>query len=364
MKSYNHLWEELISYDNIWLAIDNAANGNMKRKLLKKMGRDPDAYIDKVRKWIIEFEPIKHEPKIINDGISAKKRAIVVPTVREHIVQHAIVNILKPIFMKGMYEHSYASIPGRGCHAGMKTIKKWIQHDPSNVKYCLKLDIQKYFDSIPHDVLLAKLQRIIHDEEFLSLLEKVISTIETGLPLGFYLSQWLANWYLSELDHYIKEVLGVPHYIRYQDDMVLFGSNKRKLHQIKVEIENYLKYNLELTLKHNWQLFRFHTKKDKGRFLDFMGFRFYRNRVTLRRKIALKAMRKARRIHKKGRATVHDARQMMTYKGWIRATDTYTWFQTYIKPYVKFQDMRRKIAKHDKRRANKHVVSNRIQCKA
>lgn len=356
MKSYNHLYEKLLSYDNIWLAIDNAANGNMKRKLLKKMKQNPDDYIEKVRRWIVEFEPMKHEPKIINDGISAKKRAIIVPTVREHIVQHAVVNVLKPIFMKGMYEHSYASIPGRGCHAGMKVVKKWIKHDPANVKYCLKLDIQKYFDSIPHDVLLAKLNRIIHDEKFLVLLEKIISTIETGLPLGFYLSQWLANWYLSELDHYIKEVLRVPHYMRYQDDMVLFCSNKRKLHQIRIEIENYLKYNLGLTLKHNWQLFRFHTKKNKGRFLDFMGFRFYRNRVTLRRKIALKAMRKARCIHKKDHTTVHDARQILTYKGWINSTDTYKWYIDYIKPYVSFRHMRKIVSRYDRKVAKKHVV--------
>ena len=83
------------------------------------------------------------------------------------------------------------------------------------------------------------------------------------------------------------------------DDMVFFNSDKKHLHQIKNQIEEYLNNKLHLTIKENWQVFLMHNKNEQGRFLDFMGFRFYRNRVTLRRRIALKAMRKARHINKK-----------------------------------------------------------------
>lgn len=356
IKSYNHLWEQLVSNDNIKQAIYDASHGNMRRKKLDKIKTNPDKYLDTIREWISNYEPIKHTPKIINDGISQKKREIIVPTVSEHIVQHAVMLVLKPIFLKGMYEHSYASIPNRGCHLGMKTVKKWTQSNSRYVKYCMKLDIRKYFDSISQDILIAKLRRIIHDERFLDLLIKIIRTTDKGLPLGFYTSQWFANFYLQEFDHYVKESLHVKHYIRYMDDIVMFCSNKRELHKIHNAVEIFLNNELELSIKDNWQIFRFHAKWNKGRFLDFMGFRFYRNRVTLRRKIALKAMRKARHIAKKKKATVIDARQMLTYKGWTLVTDTYDWFHKYISCYVNFRKLRKIVSNYDKKRRLSYVV--------
>ena len=356
MKSYNHLWENLISDYNIKLAIYAASHGNMKRKLLTEMKNNPEKYYDKVRNWIECYEPKTHTPKVINDGISAKKREIIVPTVSEHVVQHAVMQILKPIFMKGMYEHSYASIPQRGCHRGMKVVKKWTQTNSRHIKYCMKLDVRKYFDSISQDILIAKLRKKIHDVRFMDLLEKIIRTTDKGLPLGFYTSQWFANFYLQSFDHYVKEELHVKHYIRYMDDMVLFCSNKRGLHELRRQIMAYLSGNLELSVKDNWQVFRFHTWQNRGRFLDFMGFRFYRNRVTLRRKITLKAMRKARRIAKKRKTTVIDARQMLTYKGWTKVTDTYNWLQRYILCFVDFQKLRKIVSNYDKKRRALYVV--------
>jgi len=83
---------------------------------------------------------------------------------------------------------------------------------------------------------------------------------------------------------------------------------------------------------------------------SFMGFRFYRNRVTLRRKIALKAMRKARRIAKKKHTTVHDARQMLTYIGWSKCTDSYNWVKKYILCHINFRELRKIVSNYDKRR--------------
>lgn len=349
IKSYNHLWEKLISDENILLAIHNASHGNMKRRKLTLIKENAEDYVPVVRKWIMNYKPTTHIPKIINDGISGKKREIIVPTVKEHIVQHAIMNVLKPIFMKGMYEHTYASIPQRGCQSGMKTVKKWIHNDERNVKYCLKLDVRKYFDSVSQNILISKLKCKIHDKRFMELLIKIIHTTNKGLPLGFYSSQWFANFYLQDFDHYVKEELKAKHFIRYMDDIVIFHSNKKELHKIRLAIEAYLRYTLMLEVKDNWSLFRFHTRKNKGRFLDFMGFRFYRNRITLRRKIALKAMRKARRIHNKKRATVHDARQMLTYIGWTKCTNTYNWFKKYIANYVNFRSLRKIVSNYDKK---------------
>lgn len=137
------------------------------------------------------------------------------------------------------------------------------------------------------------------------------------------------------------------------DDMVIFGSNKKKLHKMRKSIEEYLKAE-GLQLKDNWQVFRFDYEKDgkrRGRDLDFMGFRFYRDRTILRKSIMLKANRKARKIGKKEKPTIYDIRQMLSYLGWIDATDTYRMYLENIKPYVNFQYMKRRMSRHDKRRS-------------
>lgn len=352
MKSYNNLWEFFVSDENIAKSIHKASLGKKKRKRIRKYLRDPD-FPKQIKEYANNFHNYKHIPHEIYDGISRKKRTIIVPHFDEQVIHHMIVNTLMPMFTKGMYEYSYGSIPFRGGHKGAKTIWKWIQRGDRNMKYCLKMDIRKYFDSIPHDILLAKLRKKIRDKRFMAVLEEVINVTEKGIPLGFYLSQWLANWYLQDLDHYIKEHLKAKYYIRYMDDMVIWGGNKRELHRMRETIARYLEDELGLHMKDNWQVFQFHfikkNNKEVGRFLDFMGFRFYRNRITLRKSIMLKATRKASRIYKRKKLTIHDARCVLSYLGWINATNTYQMYLAWVKPYVNIQKCKRIVARHDKK---------------
>lgn len=355
MKSYNHLFEICISEDNRRQAIKQAKRSKRIRKIIRKRHLSDDALLADSLNWILNYQSFEHTPIIIHDGIAQKQRTIIVPTLEELIVQHCVVNAMKPLLYKGMYEHSYASIPNRGSHKAKKLIEKWIRTDPKNTKYVLKMDIRHFFDSVPHDILKAKLAKKIHDDEFLSLVFNIIDTTEDGLPLGFYTSQWFSNWYLQELDHYIKEKLHAKYYVRYMDDMVVFGSNKRKLHQTRLGISEYLETNLGLELKYNWQVFRFShivihngVPDERGRDLDFMGFRFYCNRTTIRRTIMLKASRKAKKISKKEHLTIYDCHQMLSYIGWIDCTDSYGMYLIWIKPFVNFQQMKRYVSKHDK----------------
>lgn len=345
MKSYNHLYEAYISDDNIRLAIKNACKHKLNRKRFRELHDNPDKYIEWIRKQAINYKNDHHTPVIIYDGIQRKKRTIIVPTFREQIVHHMVVNILKPIIMKSMYEHSYGSIPDRGATLGAKRIRCWLK-DSKGTRYCLKMDIKKYFDSVPHEIVTKKLAEQIHDQGFLNILLEIVNVNEKGLPLGFYTSQWLANWYLTGLDHYIKEVLKAPYYIRYMDDMIIFGSNKRKLHKMRQAIADYLKKYLGLELKGNYQVFPI-----KSRALDFMGFRFYRYRTTLRRTILYKACRKAKRLFKKDKPTIYDIKQFMSYLGWFKQTDTYNVFCDRVTRYINIQYMKRRVSRYDRRMA-------------
>lgn len=366
MKSYKHLFDICISESNRRRAIKQAKRTKRVRKMLKNRHISDDELLDRSLEWILNYRNSKHTPVRIRDGTSQKERWIIVPTLEELIVQHCVCRAMEEMFWKGMYSHSYASLPGRGAHKAKKVIEKWIDKDPKNVKYVLKMDIHHFFDSIPHEILKAKLAKKIHDDQMLDLLFKIIDVVDAGIPLGFYTSQWLSNWYLQELDHFVKEELHAVYYVRYMDDMIIFGSNKKVLHQIRLAISEYLETNIGLELKDNWQVFRFsYTEKgeDRGRALDFMGFQFYRNRTVLRKSIMLKGTRKARKIHKKpyqGRKpTVHDCRQMMSYLGWIDCTDTYGMYRKHIKPRINFHMMKRYISrydKHDDRRVYERLI--------
>jgi len=352
MKSYGYLWEKFISKDNIRLCIKRAAIGKKKRKSVKRVMENIDKFVDIIHDYALNFKNCSHEEIKILDGNSGKERLIIVPRFKEHVIHHMVVEVMTEIFTKGMYKHTYSSIPGRGLHKAMKKMKAWIKKDPKNVKYCLKLDIKKFFNSINHDILKEKLHKTIRDKRFLKVVDEIIDASDNGIPLGFYTSHWFANWLLQPLDHFIKEVLKVKYYVRYMDDMVLFGSNKKKLHKAKEAIENFLRDKLKLKLKENWQLFRFDyikNGKHKGRALDFVGFKFYRDKITLRKNIMLRLTRKAKKIEKKGKFTIHDARQLMAWLGWIDWTDTYNVYKKYIAPYINFKKCRKRISQYDKK---------------
>lgn len=357
MKSYNHLYEQYLADENYTLAIFNATKHKSGLKKKNQTARYYRNNYEALRSSILEyaenFYVPQHKSLLIYDGIRRKQRKIIVPTMKEQIIHHMVINILKPIFLRPMYEHSYGSIPNRGPHLAKKTIEKWIQKDSINTKYCLKMDISKYFESISRKILKQKLADLIHDQKFLKILYLIIDIDknETGIPIGFYTSQWFANWYLTDLDHFIKEKLGAIYYVRYMDDMVIFSSDKKQLHQFKKDIEIFLLTQLGLKLKDNWQVFKFDCIKDNmhfGRDLDFMGFRFYHDRTTLRKTLIIKITRKARRASNKKRTTVHDARQMLSYLGWLICTNTYQMYLCRIKPYINFNILREKISKHEK----------------
>lgn len=355
MKSYRHTWEEIISDKNIVEAIKEAARNpsgkksKKKRKALDKLKTNPDR-TDIVKKWIVEYYPIKRMPKEIYDGIARKKRLIYVPSVRETVVQHAVVQVLNKHLMKGVYEHTYAAIKGRGQHKAKSYIERYIQKHPGDVKYYLKMDIRQYFPSVPQDKVIAMLAKQIKDTRTIELVRMILQASDHGIPLGYYISQWLANFYLRDFDHRIKAEVRRSLYIRWMDDMVIFGSSKRKLRRYKEYIENELK-SLGLELKGNWKIVRF-DYAGGGCFLDFMGFRFYRSKTTLRRSIYMKMCRKALRISKKEKPSVYEIRQFMSYLGWMKHSDTYDAYKQYIKPIISIQQMKRRISRYDKNRAN------------
>lgn len=260
---------------------------------------------------------------------------------------------IEPILYKGMYELCCASIKGRGIQRGMKYLKRILVQDRKYTKYCLKLDVKKFYPSVDKDILKSKFRKIIKDQDTLDLIDIIIDSGKEGLPIGNYTSQWFANFYLKDLDHYIKEVLKVKYYVRYMDDVVLFSNNKKELRKVKYAIDEFL-VKEKLIIKENWQLF-----KTESRPIDFLGYRFYRGYTTLRRSNFLRIKRRAKRISKKDELNFKDASAMLSYSGWLKHCDSFNYQQKYIKPYIDYKKCKEVVRNESKKYNSSSKIQNR-----
>lgn len=157
---------------------------------------------------------------------SNETRPLGIPTVRDRVVQAAIVNVIEPIFERDFAEHSYGFRPGRGCKDALRRVDELIR---AGYVHVLDADLKGYFDSIPHDRLMSRLKGKVADGRVLSLIEKFLKadiidemnqwSPTSGAPQGAVLSPLLSNVYLDPLDHLLAE--SGFEMVRYADDFVI-----------------------------------------------------------------------------------------------------------------------------------------------
>lgn len=288
---------------NLELADKNARKGKVKTHGVRLFDKNREGNLLALQQ-ALKLKTFKTSPyhifKVNNYG---KEREIYrLPYFPDRVVHHAIMNITKDLWVSIFTADTFSCIEKRGIHMGVKRLKKALK-DPETV-YCLKLDIKKYYPSIDHDILKSIIRKKIKDNDLLWLLDEIIDSAP-GVPIGNYLSQYFANLYLTYFDHYIKEVLKVKYYFRYADDMVILSDSKVHLHELYEQIKDYLKDNLKLTIKHNYQIFPI-----EKRGIDFLGYVFYHSHVLLRKSIK---QRFARNVAKKG---IENNLSIPAYFGW------------------------------------------------
>lgn len=278
MKRLNNLWERIISIDNLKIADEKACRGKTKQPGVMAHLKNRDENIIRLHHMLANkaYDTSEYARFIIREP---KEREISrLPYFPDRIVHHAIMNVLEPIFTVVFTADTYSCIKGKGIHGAQRAVERSLK-DRTGTQYCLKLDIRKFYPSVDHVILKQILRRKFKDEDLLWLLDEIIDSTE-GLPIGNYLSQYFANFYLTYFDHWLKEVKRVKHYFRYADDIVILDSNKPALHQLLFEIRNYLQTELKLEVKQNYQVFPV-----AARGIDYVGYRFYHTHTLLRKSI-------------------------------------------------------------------------------
>ena len=234
------------------------------------------------------------------------------PYYPDRIVHHAIMNIMEPIWKSIFIKQTYSSIKNRGIHACAKDVRFALDNFPKETKYCLKLDIHKFYLSIDHEILKKIIRIKIKDNRLLKLLDDIIDSAP-GVPIGNYLSQFFANLYLAYFDHWVKETLRCKFYFRYADDIVIMGNDKGLLNLTLLNINYYLTTKLKLELKPNYQIFPVDSRG-----IDFVGYKFYHSHTLLRKSIKVKINRLLDRYEKGYIALSKLKIIMQSYFGWLK----------------------------------------------
>lgn len=315
-KKLKNIYQYVYAPENIVLSQYNAQNGKKQKGELKRFNNNLNSNLNNLSNSLEDesYQTGEYRIKIITEP---KEREIMIaPFYPDRIVHHCVINVMKDVWTKIFIEHTYACIKGRGIHKCVDDLNNALKSDFNGTKFCLKLDVKKFYDNIDHECLRRILRYRIADEQFLRLLDKIIDSngLDKGLPIGNYTSQYLANIYLAYFDHWVKEDLGVKYYFRYMDDIVILHHSKETLHHYLDMIGLYLGAELKLTIKNDWQIFNVDERS-----IDFVGFKQNHYNILLRKSILKRFYRKFEKVKKK-----NNIRDLDTFKrlfpseyGWI-----------------------------------------------
>jgi retron-type reverse transcriptase len=262
LKRKGDLFESLTSWRNLLQAARRARLRKRYRDDVLRFQYDLEPQLHDIQQQLVSrsYQPGAYRSFEITDP---KRRLISAAPYRDRVVHHAICNVIEPILDRQFIFDSYACRKGKGQQLALQ---RAIQYSRGH-KYCLKTDVRKYFPSIDHEILMEELQRRFRDRSLIALIGKIVaqpfpkqaaSTFlegddlfsvadrRCGLPIGNQTSQLFGNLYLDRLDHWLKESLRVPGYVRYMDDLVLFSDSKEHLWAIFEQMTNFAATRLRL----------------------------------------------------------------------------------------------------------------------
>lgn len=318
MKRLGNIYNKIISMDNLYEAHKNARRGKTYYKDVIMVDSNPEFYLNKIHELLKSSTYRVSDYKIKSIKDKKKDREVhILPYYPDRIIQWAIMLNIRERIESSFILDTYASIPNRGIHFGLSRMRKSIS--ANRPEYFLKLDITKFYPSIDQDIMMDKVKRLIKCDKTLKLIQLIVSSVPSGVPIGNYLSQYLGNLYLSEIDHYCKNDLSCSMYYRYMDDIVILDNSKDRLWCILDKIRLRTK-ELKLSIKDNYTV----SRVDEG--IDFMGYRNYGNRVILRKSIY------------KGLCT-RNSNNVFSYYGWLKHTTCSTLTNKVIKEVFNDRDI-------------------------
>jgi retron-type reverse transcriptase len=322
-KSFSHLWEKIIDFENLYHAFREASTGKRYRweSLQFKANLEENLIILQNELIWDMYRPEPYRQFIVKEP---KQRLISAPTFRDRVVHHALCQIIEPIFDKRFIYETFACRRGKGTHAAVQYVQKCARAAQRKWGgyYVLKCDIKSFFPSVDHAALLEIIGRYISDKKTMHLVGRIIRSYESpyqdgkGIPIGALTSQLGANIVLMPFDHWIKEDNHVAYYARYMDDFIIIHHDKEYLWELLGKIEHYIHKKLKMHLNPKTGIF-------PGRHgIDFCGYRVWPSHIKPRKSTIKRAKRRLRKMvfmyKTNPQSLAHARASIMSFLGYIK----------------------------------------------
>ncbi len=268
MKKLDGIYNQVAAKENLYRAAYFAARSRRYRPASADFNFKLEEEIGRLHRELTD-KTYRHGGYRLFTIYEPKERLIAAAPFRDRVVHHAVHDVIEPVIDRTFIYDSYACRKGKGMHKAVERAQAFLLAN----SFCLHADIRKYFPSIDHYILKGIIRKKIEDKDVLWLLDEIIDSavsLRGGLPIGNLTSQFFANLYLNELDHFVKQKMRLRYYIRYMDDFLVFSNDKPGLRKIKDALRDFLRARLGL---------RIHEEKSQiyeiSNGLKFLGFRLY-----------------------------------------------------------------------------------------
>lgn len=317
LKRHGNLYPKIVEIENLKKAYNTAKSGKSNMPNVIKFSENAEHNLLQIQQSLIN-KTFTTSPYTTKQIYEPKKRTIyVLPFAPDRILQHALIQVVEPIWDNLFIYNSYACRKGKGIHLGSSKTMQYVQ----KYKYCLKCDISKFYPSVHQDIIFDIVQHKIKCKNTLWLMKDIIYSIPGGknVPIGNYTSQWLGNLYLNELDTFVKQTCQIKPYLRYCDDFCIFSNDKQELHEMAEKMRIFLLDNLKLV----------YSKCDvfpvtQG--VDFLGYRHFPNYILLRKSTAKRVKKRLSSLPElveSGIITIEQAKSTLaSYNGWLKWANT------------------------------------------
>lgn len=297
MKRIGDIIEEITTYSNINESIKIVLSGKQRKQ--NKAGRtileNKEEFISELAKEIStgEYRVKRYQNTIVTDGY--KEREVQSVSYRDRIAVNAIMSVVEDKIHRTFIRTTGASIKNRGTTDLFKYIQQDINNDREGTEYCLKIDVQKFYASIDHEVMKKCIRHCIKETKLLAMLDNFITMMPKGLSIGLRSSQCLGNLLLSYyIDHEMKDRQRVKYYYRYCDDIVILSNSKKELWKLFNNISEILK-SIKLNIKPNYSVFPTKTG------IDFLGYVIRPDYARLRKRNKKRFVRRFSKVKSKRR---------------------------------------------------------------
>lgn len=289
-KRHKNIFAEVVSRDNLWRAYQKSARGKRDTIGYLQFRQNEAANIARLEEALQSGEYRPGEPRRFMVYEPKPRQISALPFV-DRIAQHALCNVIEPIFDRVFLPQSYACRTDKGTHRAAIEVQAMLRKTPD--AWVLKTDFSKYFASIDRAVLHREIRRKISCRRTLDLLETFIPTEGRGLPIGNLTSQLAANIYGHVLDRWLVHQVGISTFARYMDDVVVIGHSAEAMHLLHVLMESFAASAMGLRFSH-WSV------QPASMGANFCGYRIWPSHKLLRRRSVAAAKRKIARYRRTG----------------------------------------------------------------